>query len=355
MTGTDCSNDEGAATTSASGSGTRECPDPQGWKRAHAELVRLARRHAVLDREEGTWLLQALRHSTHVRLGFASFAEYAGRLFGDSPRLVTDKLRVAEALEELPQLAAALEGGQLSWSALRELTRVAAPTTEGEWLRVATGRSVREIERLVSGHRPGDRPEDAMDPTTRRHVLRFEVSADTLATFREMMARVRRDAGTPLDDDAALLLAARQVLGGPRDEGRASYQVLLTRCEQCGRGRQGGRGELLEVDAAVVAMAECDAQHVLERPTANDAAAGEPRAPTDAHVGANAVPSAGNEADGNEPDGNESDGNHPGAARPPIPRTTQSIPPAVRRLVLRRDRRLRRRPSPAPALRGRRS
>ena len=151
-----------------------------------------------------------------------------------------------------------------------------------------------------------------MDPTARRHALRFEVSAETLATFREMMARVRRDAGAPLDDDAALLLVARQVLGGPRDEGRASYQVVLTRCEACGRGLQEGRGELVEVDAAVVAMAECDAQHVLERPaTANGAAAGEPRAPTDTHVGAKVVPSAANETAGNE--------RGVGAARPPMP------------------------------------
>ena len=44
-------------------------------------------------------------------------------------------------------------------------------------------------------------------------------------------------------------------------------------------------------------------------------------------MGANEVPSA----------RNETDANGVGAARPPIPRATQSIPPAVRRLVLRRD------------------
>ncbi len=293
-----------------------DCDSPEDWKRAHAELIRLARQQAALDGEEGTWLLRALRAATHLRLGFASFAEYAGRLFGHSPRLVSEKLRVAEALEQLPQLAAALEAGQVSWSALRELTRVATPATEGEWLRAATGRSVRDIEQLVSGRRPGDGPEDRFDPEARRHVLRFDVSAETLATFREMMAKIRRDAGAPLDDDAALLVVARHVLGGPTDAGRASYQVLLTRCEECGRGRQEGRGELLDVDAAVVAMAECDAQHVVGAgASANDGAAGEPRA-SDTHVGVPSVVAPG---------------------RPTSPRATQSIPPAVRRLVLRRD------------------
>jgi hypothetical protein len=37
--------------------------------------------------------------------------------------------------------------------------------------------------------------------------------------------KLRRNAGEPLDDEAALLLMARVVLEGPCDEGRASYQI----------------------------------------------------------------------------------------------------------------------------------
>src|SRR6185295_1851032 len=99
----------------------------------------------------------------HLRLGYATFAEYAERLFGFAPRLVADKLRVAEGLEELPELAAALGSGDLAWSAIRELVRVATPATETEWRRAAQGRTLREVERLVSGLAPGDRPGDPPD------------------------------------------------------------------------------------------------------------------------------------------------------------------------------------------------
>jgi hypothetical protein len=58
--------------------------------------------------------------------------------------------------------------------------------------------------------------------------MRFEVSGEVLATFREAMVKLRRDAGGSLDDDAALLQMARQGLGGPTDCGRASYQVAVT-------------------------------------------------------------------------------------------------------------------------------
>src|SRR5262249_15623009 len=140
---------------------------------------------------------------------------------------------------------------------------------------------------LLDGFRDGDGPEDRCDPSLRRHVLRFEVSADTMATFREAMAKIRRDAGPPLDDDASLLLLAREILVGRRDEGRASYQTVLTLCESCGRGWQQGRGEQVEVSPEVVEMAGCDAQRVG-------------RIGTGAHVGA---------------------------------RARQDVPPAVRRIV----------------------
>ncbi len=68
--------------------------------------------------------------------------------------------------------------------------------------------------------------------------------------------------GTPLDDDSALMLMARHILGGPADEGRASYQIALSVCPDCGRGHQHANGERIPVGADVVAMAECDGQHL---------------------------------------------------------------------------------------------
>ena len=39
----------------------------------------------------------------------------------------------------------------MSWSIVRELTRVATPDNERAWLDVARGRTVRQIEELVAG------------------------------------------------------------------------------------------------------------------------------------------------------------------------------------------------------------
>src|SRR6185295_6343621 len=92
-----------------------------GRKRVEYELLRLAKERAGLDWQEGRSLLSALRSRAHRQIGFASFEEYIERLFGYSPRFTKEKVRVAEALEVLTEMAQALKDGWVCWSALREL------------------------------------------------------------------------------------------------------------------------------------------------------------------------------------------------------------------------------------------
>jgi 5-methylcytosine-specific restriction endonuclease McrA len=285
------------------------------WRRAHAALMRLARERAAADAEEGRWLLVARRSGVHVHLGHGSFAEYVERLLGYSPRMTREKLRVAEALERLPQSARALEQGVLSWCAARELTRVATADTEAAWLAAAQGKTTRQIEALVAGKQPGEPPpapscEDDLQPP-RRHVLRFEVSPETFATFREAMQNLRRAAGGDLDDDALLLAMASQALRAPSDDGRSSYRVSYQVCPACSRGAQVAGGELVSVGADILATAACDGESMNLQP----APAGNESSTAAANDAAAARPSA----------------THVGRAR-------QAVPPALRRAVLARDR-----------------
>jgi hypothetical protein len=93
-------------------------------------------------------------------------------------------------------------------------------------------------------------------------VLRFEVAADVFALVRQAVGALRKIHGGQLDDEQALAMMARQVLGGPSDAGRASHQIVMTVCEQCGQGQQEGRGRMLPVDSTVVERAACDAQRL---------------------------------------------------------------------------------------------
>jgi hypothetical protein len=162
------------------------------------------------------------------------------KVLGYKPRTTQEKLRVAEALEGLPELARALDTGKLGWCAVRELTRVALPDTEGAWLAAAQGKTIRQLEELVATKSLGDAPEPPATQPPRSRVLRFDVAPETYALFRDAMRELRRSAGGRLNDDAVLLVMARHLLAGPGDEGRAPYQVSLTVCAAAGEPSSSG-------------------------------------------------------------------------------------------------------------------
>src|SRR5688500_19279271 len=155
------------------------------WARGHEALSQLRRTGAALDAEEGTWLLRAFRAATHVYFGYASFGEYIERLFGLRRRTTEEKLRVAGALEALPELAEALRSAKLHWSVVRELTRVAVRETEREWIFAVrgtgqSGGAVRRAPRRVAPRPAAYRRESfcrSAGPPRRRHYLRLHAVA----------------------------------------------------------------------------------------------------------------------------------------------------------------------------------
>ncbi|MEJ7734746.1 MAG: hypothetical protein WKG00_36825, partial [Polyangiaceae bacterium] len=230
------------------------------WTCVHERLVALGKARAAHEHEVCRWLLAAQRLGVHARAGYASLAELTERVLGLKARQTEERLRVGRALGDLRLLDGALAAGELPWSAVRELTRVATRETEQAWLDWAKGRRVRQIEAAVASRKPGDGPRDRSDPSRITHRLVFEVRGETMALFRDMQSAVRADLGGNVDDDALLYEIARRVLGGPADEGRASYQVAVSRCDECGRSRIDAAGTSHPVDDVVVEMALCDGQ-----------------------------------------------------------------------------------------------
>ena len=295
--------------------------DVTDWLSVHERIEALGVERAMHEREVCRWLLAAERLAVHACVGHSSLREYAHRALGLTPRQTKERLRVGHALPRLPLLDAALADGGLCFSAVRELTRVVEPDTEKAWLDWADRRTVRQIERAVAERVRGDGPDAAPDPARVRHRLSFEVRAETMALFRDLQATVRADLGGggggggdgAVDDDTLLFEIARRALGGPTDDGRAGYQVAVTRCDACGLAAIDAAGHGHPVDETVDEMMACDSQQ-LGRLVAH--VGGEP----EAHVG----------RDG---------GTHVGPPRVAVAeRATQTIPPRIRRQVIRRDR-----------------
>lgn len=235
------------------------------WQSVDRALRTLGCRRASLDAEEARWLRQAEALQIWRPLGMVSAIDYMERVLGYAPRAAQERLRVARALGALPQLTAALTHGELPFSAVRELTRVATPATEAAWREAATGKNLRQIEDLVADHRPGDRPDDPVDPEARTRVVRWELSAETFALLRQTRAVLDDDHGSHLSDDQLVAALCGAVLdGAPATEptGRAKFQIAVTVCERCRQGWQDGAGAKIAISPAAVERAACDAQHI---------------------------------------------------------------------------------------------
>src|SRR5438552_2109559 len=100
--------------------------------------------------------------------GFSSCAAWLTWRVGLEPGAAREHVRVARALGTLPLLAQALARGELSYSKIRALTRVATPETEERLLAVARAGTAEHVERIVRGWRRVDRIAEARE-STRRH------------------------------------------------------------------------------------------------------------------------------------------------------------------------------------------
>jgi Domain of unknown function (DUF222)/HNH endonuclease len=89
--------------------------------------------------------------------GFHSCAHWLTWRVGLDPGAAREKVRVARALGALPLLSAAMRRGEISYSKVRALTRIATPANEQDLLLFGRAGTAAHVERLVRGMRRVDR------------------------------------------------------------------------------------------------------------------------------------------------------------------------------------------------------
>lgn len=82
-----------------------------------------------------------------------------------------EKVRVAHALVDLPRIAASMARGELSYSKVRALSRVACPATEEGLLMIALHGTAHHVERLVQGYRRAQQAQ-ALGREAQQHATR---------------------------------------------------------------------------------------------------------------------------------------------------------------------------------------
>ena len=266
---------------------------------------------AEFDRREGWagWGVRSCAHWLNWRCGIS---EVTAR----------EQVRVAHRLAELPRVRDAFAGGELSYSKVRALVRVATPATEGELVELARHATASHLEQMARAYRTVQGP-GAVEEANRRHERRYlrwcwdddgslvvvarlspEDGAVVVQAFdatHDVLDAANRDSAEssrPTAADALVAMAETVLEHGPAArEGGERYQAVVV------------------VDAATLAADAPGACHVDDGPAL--APEGARRLTCDAGV---VVASLG---DGGEPLN--------------IGRRTRTIPPAIRRSLKLRD------------------
>ena len=145
------------------------------------------------------------RHRDWSEEGFACCADWLAWRIGVTRGTAREKVRAARALEELPLISGAMERGEVSFSQVRALTRVAQPESEAELLEFARSGSTASLERLVRGWKTMGREAEQRTERVRHAQRRFSVYPDG-----DGMYEIR---GTLTPEVAAVLMRAVEAAG----------------------------------------------------------------------------------------------------------------------------------------------
>lgn len=123
----------------------------------NAANYRLLQLIAELDNQQpwGAWGLASCAHWLNWRCGIGLNA-------------AREKVRVAHALVQLPDISKAFSRGELSFSKVRALTRIADADNESELLHLARQATAAQVEKLVTGYRRAGRLEESERATAQR-------------------------------------------------------------------------------------------------------------------------------------------------------------------------------------------
>ncbi len=208
--------------------------------------------------------------------GFPSCAAWLTWRIGLAPGAAREHVRVARALGTLPLLAQALAWGELSYTKVRELTRVATPETEERLLAVGRAGTAAHVARIVRGWQRVDRQAEAREAALQHASRTLHVYPDSDGTVR-IKGRLTPEVGALL---VQALAAAREALYQQRkakepdadpptmEQQQADALALLAETalhQGLDPGNPGERYQVVvHVDAEVLADADAPGQSVLE-------------------------------------------------------------------------------------------
>ncbi|MBL0216885.1 MAG: DUF222 domain-containing protein [Myxococcales bacterium] len=234
------------------------------WIKLHEEITSIGKQIVCLEAREVELLLEAEETKLYRRMGFPTIYAYIEGVLQHSHHVATERMRVAHELLELPGIAEQFRAGELAWTSVRELTRVATGKTEDAWLEAAEGKLSTEVQQLVRGKSKGDLPTDPVDPKKIRHRIVLDgISQEGMMLFKQARnAAADANGASCTDDELVRALAAAMLEPAAGDPGKPRHQIATTTCRACKQSHRVGAGMEIAVSPAELERVRCDSEDI---------------------------------------------------------------------------------------------
>jgi len=246
----------------------------QSPARVHASL-----RRSLVALEEAQqcavlWFGEVMKRRLYRDFECSSMNQYAVRELGFSQSRARDFVRLAQKLESLPVVKAAVVSGDLGYTKAREVIKVVTPATQDDWLRAAAGtrdQLVHEVKRAQRAAKVDPNQGELLpsEPTVvaaRELPIRFslQLTPEQEARRAALVERLHKLGGIPTDPAELMLEALDALVGqneGPRRPRATGPSVQIHVHENVATGRmtvQTDHGER-ELSPAESSRLHCDA------------------------------------------------------------------------------------------------
>ena len=244
-------------------------------KALEAEIATL---YSKLSAETCRWLLLVAeldRREAYLKWGCHTCAHWLSWHCGVAMRAAQDQVRVARRLGELPRVTEAFSKGELSYSKVRALTRVADSDSEMRLLELALDSTAAQLERIVSAYRRATTAPEPGGLRDRRFAsvgwdddgcleLRARLTPEEGAIVMKALDQARDELFHEAGDDA---VSAERPDGRPIRERRTTNADALVRLAEAGvaaHGARAGGGDstqiVVHVDAGTLEAGAEDGQ-----------------------------------------------------------------------------------------------
>ncbi|MCP4798420.1 MAG: DUF222 domain-containing protein, partial [bacterium] len=218
----------------------------QSAKKAHQKLVTLLEKIRKYEHSALLVFSEIMHRKLYEELGYSSMLNYAKDALGMSRTKAFYYISITKSLENLPKTKTAVEKGEIEWTKVREVTKVATADTEDQWLAEAKKSSRRDFVKKTkqarqfalekSKHQPSLIESPQVIHAEPKISKSFSFPIEQMERFNVLLEKLRKIGETGTNEE--LLIKALELMTvekSTRVDSSPSTQIVIKHCPECGK------------------------------------------------------------------------------------------------------------------------